>query len=232
MNSLFTKYSIHPQVITNRKHRIIIMVMAFKSKRVPLLSVLVALLSNLAPPTSAFQAAPSIGFCRQAPLIRHSAQRHRSVTPTNTQLPSSPDKSDEGHDPGKKPRERELISSSGDNAPKLDPLTSSLTRSDEPVPDNNPSQRAPLFGEVPIDGSVVVLAPAVVIGVLGIIFGIVVALNSEDSFVQEVSPAELTRMEYAPTKAEEGMSCRGLCSSQEEDLDGLRNFMGSLSKKD
>lgn len=114
---------------------------------------------------------------------------------------------------------------------RMDPLIASLTRIDEPTPANVPTVNAPLFGEVPADGNLALLVPAAAIGVLGFIFSIVVAFNSRDTIVQELSRVELPEMKYTPTVVEEGQ-CRGLCSSQDEDLDGLRNFMESISRKD
>ena len=121
-----------------------------------------------------------------------------------------------------------------ENKPKqqerLDPLIASLTRIDEPLPANVPTRQVPLFGEVPADGNLALLVPAAAIGILGFIFSIVVAFTSRDSIVEELSKVEVPKMEYTPTKIEEG-KCRGLCSSQEEDLDGLKNFMEGISKR-
>ena len=112
---------------------------------------------------------------------------------------------------------------------RLDPLIASLTRIDEPTPDNVPTVQAPLIGEIPADGNLALLVPAAAISVVGFIFSIVVAFNSRDAIVSEVSKVELPKMEYTPTKVDPE-KCRGLCSSQEEDLDGLRNFMESLRR--
>jgi len=114
--------------------------------------------------------------------------------------------------------------------PKLDPLIASLTRIDEPTPANVPTTKVPLFGEVPADDNLAVLAPVAAVSVLGFIYSIVVAFSSRDSIVQEMSKVELPKMEYTPTVVKEG-ECRGLCSSQDEDLDGLRNFMQGISGK-
>lgn len=113
---------------------------------------------------------------------------------------------------------------------RIDPLIASLTRIDEPTTNNGPMVQVPLFGEIPADGTLGLLAPAAAIGVLGFFFSIVVAFNSRDSIVEGFASVELPKMEYTPTVVEEG-KCRGLCSSQEQDLDGLRNFMESLSRK-
>lgn len=113
---------------------------------------------------------------------------------------------------------------------RIDPLIASLTRIDEPTPSNVSMVQVPLFGEVPADGTLALLIPAAAISILGFILSIVVAFNSRDSIVQGLSSVELPKMEYTPTIVEEG-KCRGLCSSQDEDLDGLRNFMESISNK-
>mmetsp|Transcript_18443 Transcript_18443/g.31195 ORF Transcript_18443/g.31195 Transcript_18443/m.31195 type:complete len:210 (-) Transcript_18443:207-836(-) len=112
----------------------------------------------------------------------------------------------------------------------LDPLIASLTRIDEPTPSNVPMRSVPLFGEVPADGNLALLVPAAGIAVLGFIFSIVVAFNARDELVSEFNKVELPKMEYKPTVVVEG-KCRGLCSNQDDDVDGLRNFMESISKK-
>ncbi len=114
---------------------------------------------------------------------------------------------------------------------KLDPLIASLTRIDEPTPSNVPMRSVPLFGEVPADGNLALLIPAAGIAVLGFIFSIVVAFNARDELVSELNKVELPKMEYKPTVVVEGQ-CRGLCSNQDDDVDGLRNFMESISRKE
>ncbi len=111
----------------------------------------------------------------------------------------------------------------------IDPLVASLTRIDEPTPNNVPIVQTPLLGEIPADGNLALLAPAAGIAILGFIFSIVVAFNSKDAFVEELSAIELPKMEYTPTVVEDG-KCRGLCADQEKDLEGLRGFMDSLGK--
>eukprot|EP00574_Skeletonema_japonicum_P004072 CAMPEP_0201727018 /NCGR_PEP_ID=MMETSP0593-20130828/10584_1 /ASSEMBLY_ACC=CAM_ASM_000672 /TAXON_ID=267983 /ORGANISM="Skeletonema japonicum, Strain CCMP2506" /LENGTH=215 /DNA_ID=CAMNT_0048218627 /DNA_START=81 /DNA_END=728 /DNA_ORIENTATION=- len=114
---------------------------------------------------------------------------------------------------------------------KLDPLIASLTRIDEPTPSNVPMRSVPLFGEVPADGNLALLVPAAGIAILGFIFSIVVAFNARDELVSELNRVELPKMEYKPTVVVEGQ-CRGLCSNQDDDVDGLRNFMESISRKE
>lgn len=111
----------------------------------------------------------------------------------------------------------------------LDPLIASLTRDDGSSAPNAPTKNIPFLGEIPDDGNLLLLAPAAGIAVLGFIFSIVVAFNARDGIVEALSAAEMPKMEYTPTVVEEGV-CRGLCSSQETDLDGLRSFMQGLAK--
>lgn len=133
--------------------------------------------------------------------------------------------------PEEEMRNRALMEtrSSPTNDASMDPLIASLTRDDSDLA--NVPTRLPLFGEVPADGNLGLLVPAATIAILGFLLSIVVAFNSREVIVQSLSSVELPKMEYTPTVIEEG-KCRGLCSSQEEDLDGLRNFMESISMKD
>jgi len=113
---------------------------------------------------------------------------------------------------------------------RMDPLIASLTRDDSDSA-NVPTRLVPLFGDVPADGNLALLIPAATIGILGFLFSIVVAFDSRDAIIQALSSAELPKMEYTPTVVNEE-KCRGLCSSQEKDLDVLRNFMETISRKD
>ncbi len=111
----------------------------------------------------------------------------------------------------------------------VDPLVASLTRIDDASPNNVQTVKAPFIGEIPADGNLALLVPAAAIAVLGFIFSIVVAFNSKDAIVQELSQVTIPEMKYTPTVVEEG-TCRGLCSTQEGDLEGMRGFMESLAR--
>jgi hypothetical protein len=115
---------------------------------------------------------------------------------------------------------------------RLDPLMATLTRMD-PEAIRGPTRNVPLFGEVPVDGGLVVLVPAAVIALLGFILSIVVAVNSSDELVAALSNVADDIAQTASQKTnmvyDEGV-CRGICSSQEEDLQGLAKFMESLRK--
>lgn len=209
------------------------------------LAAVVALLGSIVTPTFGFHALPSVGVkkhgvtkCGNFIALRY---QHRSAK-TLLLLLSSPDDSskrnsqeDEMMEQASRDQEfRRVAQESGQLPPsdtsqkRMDPLIASLTRIDEPTPGNVPTTSVPLFGEVPADGTLGLLVPAAAISVLGFIFSIVVAFNSKDAIVQEMSKVELPEMKYTETVVKEGQ-CRGLCSSQDDDLDGLRNFMESIS---
>ena len=115
---------------------------------------------------------------------------------------------------------------------RLDPLMASLTRMD-PETASGPTRNIPVFGEVPVDGSLVVLVPAAVIAFLGFVLSIVVAANSADQIADSLNQVvdDIAQQASAKTNMVYDESvCRGICSSQSEDLDGLRNFMEGLKK--
>ena len=107
----------------------------------------------------------------------------------------------------------------------------SLTRND--VKDAK-TVKAPLFGEIAIDGSLVVLIPAIVIGVAGFIMSADIALNSQDAIVQSLSQIsdDVTAAAIAKTNSAAPLDggCRGICSAPETDFENLKSFMQSLSK--
>ena len=120
---------------------------------------------------------------------------------------------------------------------RLDPLVASLTRMDEEMA-NVPTTKVPILGEIPLDGSIVVLLPAALIAVVGFILSISIALNSKDLIAQQMGEVAgkmediNTAMSKPPVKKSvQYEGCRGLCSNQEEQLDSMRNFMNSLAPK-
>ena len=115
---------------------------------------------------------------------------------------------------------------------RLDPLMATLTRMD-PEAVSGPTRNVPFFGEVPIDGGLVVLVPAAGIAFLGFVLSIVVALNSSDQLVASLSNVVEDISQTASQKTNmvyDESVCRGICSSQEADLQGLANFMENLRK--
>lgn len=115
-------------------------------------------------------------------------------------------------------------SSSTSPPPKaLDPLVRSLTRMDEETM-NAPTMNVPLWGELIVDKSLMVLLPAGTFAVLGLLLSINVALNSRDKFV-DPNPVLPPPVNNKVVKSDDG--CRGLCS---QDTANLENFMKSLRK--
>ena len=116
-----------------------------------------------------------------------------------------------------------------DEMPKIvapDPLISMFTRPAPPSGTDTKTINAPLLGEIPVDGSLFVLIPAAVIGILGFIMSFVVAYNSRDVFIQ----ALVENNPPPPRQQVISDECRGICSDQAKSLEGLSDFMGSLRK--
>lgn len=117
---------------------------------------------------------------------------------------------------------------------RLDPLVASVTRTDQ-ANSSGETKNVPFFGEVAVDGGLTVLVPAAVIAVVGFIMSIVVALNSSDTIVNnlthlsdDVNAAALAKTNVVP---DNGGGCRGLCSSQDEQLESMRKVMQGFAKK-
>lgn len=112
----------------------------------------------------------------------------------------------------------------------LDSLVASLTRI-EPGGGDVETIKVPLLGEIPLDGSILVLVPVTLIAILGFMMSINIALNSSDAIAQQID--QVTNVLSTPPSkkaiVEEG--CRGLCSDQIQQLDTMRSFMESLAPK-
>jgi hypothetical protein len=113
---------------------------------------------------------------------------------------------------------------------RLDPLIASLTRMDADMV-NTPTTKVPLLGEIPLDGSIVVLLPVALIAVVGFIMSINIAFNSADIISQKVDQVSNVLSTPPAKKTVQYDGCRGLCSDQDGQLDNMRIFMNSLAKK-
>jgi hypothetical protein len=116
---------------------------------------------------------------------------------------------------------------------RLDPLVARLTRLDSTSSQPSKTTNIPLLGEVAVDGGLVVLVPAAVIAILGFVMSINIAINSSDAIVAALANAGEDITQKAINQARQQYdenACRGLCSSQEQDLDSLRKFMTGLGK--
>ncbi|KAG7356176.1 hypothetical protein IV203_000862 [Nitzschia inconspicua] len=115
---------------------------------------------------------------------------------------------------------------------RLDPLMASLTRMD-PSSVDVPTKNIPFLGEIPVDGSLALLIPAAGIAAVGFILSIVIAVRSSDEIVGLLSQVSDGINQAAVSKSSQVYDedlCRGICSSQQQDLDGLRSFMEGLKK--
>jgi hypothetical protein len=111
---------------------------------------------------------------------------------------------------------------------KLDPLLVAVTKMD---PQSAPSRSMsiPIWGELILDRSLFVLLPIAVFAIGGIFLSLFVLINSGDTFVDAI--VENALQQSVPTPAIADDECRGLCSSQTQDLEGLRVFMNRLGGK-
>jgi hypothetical protein len=87
-----------------------------------------------------------------------------------------------------------------------------------------PSTDLPVFGEVTLDKSLFIVVPIVAAAVLGLVTSVYVLANSGDAFVDAMAAAA----NAVPQATEE---CRGLGSSQQEDLESLKVVMNAMAGK-
>jgi hypothetical protein len=118
-------------------------------------------------------------------------------------------------------------SGSGNNNRALDPLVRAVTRSDGPASTTASSVSIPVLGSLELDRSLFLLVPLIGFAVGGILLSLYILVNSGDAIVQSVAESTATR---ATTTIDSGAACRGLCSSQQQDLEGLRTYMNNLGK--
>lgn len=186
------------------------------------LFLVVLAVAALLPNADAFSVVPrypTLSLSATRPIHnRHFSEAEPSQEPEEPEVPSNPPP------PPRPPPQRRR---------SLDPLVASLTRSDDPSAQSTKTVKAPLFGEVPIDGSLVVLAPALVIGLVGFVMSIYVAINSQDAISDalsqvsnEINQAAVSKTNVVPADG----SCRGLCSSQDQDLENLASFLNTFRK--
>ena len=80
--------------------------------------------------------------------------------------------------------------------------------------------KLPLLGTLPLDGSLLLAVPAAVIGVLGVLTALYVAINSADELGSALKSTNLSPAEKRRADGKGGDKvCRGLCYDQDEDLE-------------
>lgn len=112
---------------------------------------------------------------------------------------------------------------------RLDPLLVSLTRMDDETR-NAPRTNIPVWGELILDKSLIVFLPVATFAIAGFFLSLYVASNAQDSFVDAWVDAARQQSMSTAAEVDAAGGCRGLCSNQEQDLEGLRAFMESLRK--
>mmetsp|Transcript_13854 Transcript_13854/g.18081 ORF Transcript_13854/g.18081 Transcript_13854/m.18081 type:complete len:199 (+) Transcript_13854:74-670(+) len=125
------------------------------------------------------------------------------------------------------PRSEPRLQGVSQSQKKMDPLVRSLTRTD-PQTANAPTTTVPFLGELALDKTLFVLLPVAGFAVLGFLLSVYVALGAGDAFVA-LQNAAVSGRKTPIEQVSDG--CRGICSSQDQDLEGLRQFMSSFSKK-
>jgi hypothetical protein len=120
---------------------------------------------------------------------------------------------------------------------RLDPLVASLTRMDDDTI-NAPRTNVPLWGELILDRSLLVLLPVAAFAVVGFALSVYVGVNAQDDFVNalvETAKQQSSQLGAVPPAAGgvvlDESACRGLCSNQEQDLQSLKGFMESLRRQ-
>mmetsp|Transcript_23767 Transcript_23767/g.49529 ORF Transcript_23767/g.49529 Transcript_23767/m.49529 type:complete len:241 (-) Transcript_23767:46-768(-) len=113
------------------------------------------------------------------------------------------------------------------------PLPSSLKSLTKPGPPSSNELSLPLLGTIPVDGNLLLIIPAGVIGVLGLLTSLYIGLTSSDDISKALKEADLglaPNVKNAGGRVKvkkDGKECRGLCYSQEEDL---RNKQDRIEK--
>jgi len=113
---------------------------------------------------------------------------------------------------------------------RLDPLLASLTRMDPQAGADKPTTTIPFLGEVNMDKTLFIALPTVTFALLGFFSFFMVAMNSGDAVVDAVNEWNENLLNPTPKELDPNQ-CRGLCSSQESDMEGLRIFMNTLGGK-
>jgi hypothetical protein len=111
----------------------------------------------------------------------------------------------------------------------LDPLVASLTRMDDETR-NAKRMTIPIWGELILDKSLMVFIPVALFAVIGFGMSIYVAVNSQDAIVDvlmDASSPEYLKGVSASTDVDLN-ACRGLCGSQNDNLEALRGIMSGF----
>ena len=122
----------------------------------------------------------------------------------------------------------------------LDPLFVAVTRMDETTA-SAPTVSVPIWGDLILDRSLFVFLPLLGFGLGGIVLSLYIVFNSGDALVDAMAENAVWQSsggggggggggESITTTVDGPAACRGLCSSQEQDLQGLREYMSRFAK--
>jgi hypothetical protein len=142
------------------------------------------------------------------------------TTESDAEHSSTPSEPPSPPSPSSPPKERR----------RLDPLIESLTRMSEETK-SAPRTSVPLWGELILDKSLIVLLPVAAVAILGLVTSIYVAANSGDAFVEAIEKTNEAMMSKSAPIIIDESQCRGLCSSQQDDLENMRFFLNSIAGK-
>ena len=190
--------------------------------------------SLLSTTSCAFTTGGSVHHTNQ---ISNTGNRHTSYTTSTStivlHLSSTKNDGDDIEDELKEDLLPSQVSSnlSPSTAPRqLDPLFSAVTKMDLQT---QSAERisVPIWGELILDRSLFVLLPIAVFALGGILLSFYVLVNSSDTFVTAIVDTAMKQSIPTSSSLQESDSCRGLCSSQAQDLEGLRSYMNRLGGK-
>lgn len=180
---------------------------------------------------------PSYSFIMQPSVLRSLQSKPAFAVDGNDNEPiTEPEVEKPVSSPEASPIPQNLVTPAMSQPPpgkRLDPLLAALTRDDQSGKKSE-TKNVPFFGEVSVDGGLLVLLPAAFIAVVGFIFSFVILFQSRDALVDSLTEMSNGMNEAALSKTNQvpnDGACRGLCSSQDEQLDAMRNIMQSISKK-
>jgi len=112
-----------------------------------------------------------------------------------------------------------------------DSLIASLTRVDPEIA-KQPTRVIPIFGEIPVDGTLLLLVPVTLIAVLGVILTFYIGYTSRDVIATELEAVTNAMSKPVSKETVVQSGCRGICSDQAGQLEYMRGFMESLKKVD
>jgi len=160
-----------------------------------------------------------------------SARRSSALYESNKEASEEDESKEEPPPPPKWEPPAALDEPSTPQKKPLDPLFVAVTRMDEETAKAD-SVQIPLWGDLILDKSLFVLLPLAAFGIGGVLLSLFVLFNSGDQFVGALQENAILQSTPPPASMQNAgdSGCRGLCSSQEQDLEGLREYMSKFAK--